>query len=418
MEIREWYTMKYNQDFNNIRLFNILGKANNSILQLNLSPMKNNSLIKLSLISFIAAMLISSESLITSVKPTGETDPESGAEIFLIGEDERPADNIYGEQPYSDASGRRVAVRYYSTENKPGGIGIVDLIDGSRYEVLKGDPPFPAFHAWGEYLFYNEKSDDKLILRRCNYLTLKVDDIAVLPQERGNYSYGTVSQDYRYYAVSVKSQKDLPSQVHLLDIKSGNWSVLLNKEGFHAKHEQFSRDGRNKVLIQLNEIPDIKVVLLGEIDVKNGEKMFPADRPYTPRPTGHEAWVGNTGTIFYSTAVDKGTTGNIWTAKVGDSSSKKVYEGNLRFNHISVSKCGRYWIADTGEKGIPIYAGSFATGKCKRIVFSNTEYDDKQWSHTHPYLTADNKWLIYASRRNGHPQVYGAKLKAGFLDEL
>jgi hypothetical protein len=241
--------------------------------------------------------LVSQRSMVT---PTGEVDPESGAVTYLLGGDERPADNIYGEQPYGDASGRRIAVRYFSTGDKTGGISIIDLIDGSRHEILKGDPPFPAFHAWGKYLFYNEKVGEKLILR-----------------------------------------------------------------------------------------------------------------PYTPRPTGHEAWIGNTGTIFYSTDIDKGSFGNIWTASVSDPGSKKVYEGKLRFGHISVSHCGRYWIGDTGEKDIPIYIGSFATGKCKRVVFSRTEYDNKQWSHAHPYLTADNKWLIYSARRNGHPQVFGAKLKEG-----
>lgn len=352
------------------------------------------------------------------VIPLEEIDPESGAVSYLIGPDERPADNIYGEQPYGDPSGRRIVIRYYSTEDKPGGLSIIDLIDGSKYDILKGNPRFPAFHSWGDYIFYQEQLKDKLVLKRCNYLTLKTKKIAVLPPERGSYSYGTISQDYRYYAVSVRPETFNYSQVHLLDLKTGRWSLLLDKEGYHAKHEQFSRDGRNKVLIQLNQMPDVKQVLLGELDVNGEEKLFPADRPYTPRPTGHETWIGNTGSIFFSTAVDPGTYGNIWTAAVGDNEPVKVYDGELRFGHVSVSNCGRFWIGDTGEKGIPVYIGSFASGKCKRVVFTKTEYDGKQWAHAHPYLTADNKWLIFTARRNGLPQVYGAKLKEGWLEEL
>jgi hypothetical protein len=352
------------------------------------------------------------------ISDEGEADPESGAVTYLIGEDERPADNIYGEQPYNDASGRKIAIRYYEKENKPGGISIVDLVDGSRTEILSGKPPFPAFHAWGEFLYYHQTINDKLVLRRCNYLTLKVEDIAVLPPEKGRYSYGTVSQDHRYYAVSVQPNRDAPSVVHLLDIKTGKWSLMLDKAGYHAKHEQFSRDGRNRVLIQLNQQPDVKVVLLEELELGGKEKLFAADRPHTPRPTGHEAWVGNTGVVFFSTASDPTSTGNIWTAKIGDSSPKQVYTGKLRFGHVSVSRCGKYWIGDTGEKGIPIYIGNFATGNCRRVVFSRTEYDNNQWSHCHPYLTADNKWLIFTARRNGLPQVYGAKLKEGWLETL
>lgn len=353
------------------------------------------------------------------VKGFGEpqTDAESGAQVYLLGGDERPADNIYGEQPYGDVTGRRIAIRYYPAAGKPGALSIFDLQDGSNHEILSGKVPFPAFHAWGEWLYYAQSVEGRKILRRCNYLSLKVEDVAELPSDRGVYSYGTVSPDYRYYAVSVKPLDDGPSKVHLLDLRTKKWSILLDKPGYHAKHEQFSRDGRNRVLIQLNQMPDVKVVLLSELEIGGSEKPFPADRPYTLRPTGHEAWIGTTRSIFFSTGAEKTSKGNVWMAKVGDDKPKLVYEGK-RFGHVSVSRCGRYWIGDTGEKGIPIYIGSFATGRCRRVCFSYTEYDRQQWSHAHPYLTADNQWLIFAARRNGHPQVYGAKLKPGWLDTL
>lgn len=354
-----------------------------------------------------------------------EVDAESDAEIFRLGGDERPADNIYGEQPYGDATGRRIAVRYYPLPDKPGGISILDLHDGSPHEILSGKPPFPAFHAWGQWLYYAQTVEGKKLLRRCNYLSLQVEDVAELPPERGNYSYGTVSPDHRYYAVSVQPPAGGPSQVHLLDLQTNEWSVLLDKPGFHAKHEQFSRDDRNRVLIQLNKMPDVKVVLLSELEIggsgsdshKHKEKPFPADQPYTLRPTGHEAWIGTTNRIFFSTGADATTKGNIWSARAGDEKPTLVYEGK-RFGHVSVSRDGKYWIGDTGEQGIPIYIGSFATGRAQRACFSRTEYDNQQWSHAHPYLTADNQWLIFAARRNGHPQVYGAKLKDGWLETL
>jgi len=347
-----------------------------------------------------------------------EIDGESGAAIYVLGADERPADNIYGEQPYGDATGRRVAIRYYPLPNKPGGISIFDLEEGSNREILSGKPPFPAFHAWGEWLYYAQAAEGKKVLRRCNYLTLAVEDVAELPPERGDYSYGTVSPDHRYYAVSVRPPEGGPSKVHLLDLRTKRWSVLLDKPGYHAKHEQFSRDGRNRVLIQLNQMPEVKQVLLSELEIGGQEKPFPADRPHTPRPTGHEAWVGVTDRIFFSTATDPDSRTNVWTGKVGAPGPVPAYEGKLRFNHISVSRCGRYFICDTSEEGVPLYVGSFANGNCKRVAFTRTVYDGKQWAHAHPYMTADNKWIIFASTRGGHPQVYGARLVDGWLDSL
>ncbi len=341
-----------------------------------------------------------------------EIDTPSEAEIYLLGHDERPADNIYG-----DATGRRIAIRYYSLSNKPGGINILDLQDGSLHEVLSGHPPFPAFHAWGEWLYYPQTVEGKTMLRRCNYLTLEVENVAELPPDRGQYSYGTISPNHRYYAVGVRPREDGPAQVLLLDLQTDRWSVLLDKPRFHAKHEQFSRDGRNRVLIQLNRIPAVKVVLLSELEIGGTEKPFPADRPYASRPTGHEAWIGEMSNIFFSTSWKSATNGNIWIGKVGDEQPTLVYEDKTKhFGHVSVSRCGEYWIADTDEPGIPIYIGKFAAGRCQRICFSRTQYDGKQWSHAHPYLTADNKWLIFGALRRTHPQVHGAKLKNGWLE--
>ena len=107
-------------------------------------------------------------------------------------------------------------------------------MDKSRHDILTGNPRFPAFHAWGDYLYYQEEIDTKLLLRRCHYLTLKVEDIAVLPPERGRYSYGTVSQDHRYFAVCVRPPDAEGAQVHMLDLKKGKWSLLLDKKGYHA----------------------------------------------------------------------------------------------------------------------------------------------------------------------------------------
>jgi len=347
-----------------------------------------------------------------------ETDPESGARVYLLGADERPADNIYGEQPYSDPTGQWIAVRYDAKGDRPGGLGIVGLTDGVCREVLSGRPPFPAFHAWGEHLYYNQKVEGQLRLRRCRYATLEVEDVAALPAEKGSYSYGTVSPDGRYYAVCVQDKKDEPSKVHLLDLQTGQWRLLLDKPGYHAKHEQFSRDGRNRVLIQLNQLPKVKQVLLGELDLAGPARLFPADRPHTPRPTGHEAWIGTSGRIFFSTGSDPDSAGNVWSAKADDKAPVLAFSGKQRFGHVSVSRCGRYWIGDTGEKGIPLYVGSFASGACRRAVFSRTVHDGQQKTHTHPYLTADNRWLIFTSSRDGHAQVYGAKLPPGWLDSL
>jgi len=174
------------------------------------------------------------------------------------------------------------------------------------------------------------------------------------------------------------------------------------------------------VLIQANKLPDVKEVHLGALEVdREGIEWFPVDRPHTPRPTGHEAWIGQTERIFFSTASDPDSEGNLWTAGLEDPSAVLAARTSTRFGHVSVSRCARFWLGDaTRDNGIPIHIGSLATGTHRPLVKSRTQHDGKQWSHTHPYLTADNRWLIYTSNRSGRPQVYGARIPEGFLESL
>ena len=114
-----------------------------------------------------------------------ETDPNSGAEIYQLIDDPRPADNIYGEQPYSSADGSRITIRYYPHNDQDGGLSFLDLADGSLHTVIAEAPRFPAFHAWGEHLYYQQQDGDVLVLKRCNYQTLEKEDITTLPTEEG-----------------------------------------------------------------------------------------------------------------------------------------------------------------------------------------------------------------------------------------
>ena len=347
-----------------------------------------------------------------------ETDGESGAEVYRLVDDPRPADNIYGEQPYSSAQGNRVAIRFYAEGEVDGGLSLLDLDDGSLHPVLEKRPRFPAFHGWSEYLYLQEEANGNLLLRRCHYQTLEKETVLPLPTDEGRLSYGTVSQDHRFYGVSVH-RDDGSSFVMAMELANGESRCLVDSTERYFKHEQFSRDGSNRLLIQANS-SDKSQVGLGVLDPETeGIEWLAADRPHTPRPTGHEAWVGETDRVLFSAGAGPEGESNLWVAGVGDTRPSSACTTGHRFAHVSVSSCGRFWIGDvTGEAEIPIYLGSLATGRCRPLVKSRTEHDGQQWSHTHPYLTVDNRWLIYTSNQAGHPQVYGARVPEAFLDSL
>ncbi|MDP6357554.1 MAG: hypothetical protein QF473_20730, partial [Planctomycetota bacterium] len=257
-----------------------------------------------------------------------ETDSETGAEIFQLTDGPRPCDNIYGEQPFSSADGSRIAVRFYAEGELDGGLSILDLGDGSLHPLLETAPRFPTFHAWGDYLYNQVDEGEETVLRRWSFQTLECEDVFVLPESEDNFSYGTVSQDHRYYAISVR-RADTSSFVLRIDLSGGDQRILADSTSQYYKHEQFSLDGRNRILIQANA-QDVSVVNLGVLEVdREGFDWLPVDReptvpcekdhwpgggPYTPRCTGHEAWMGQTGRVFLSTGYDEDRQTNVWSA--------------------------------------------------------------------------------------------------------
>ena len=167
-----------------------------------------------------------------------DVDGESGAEIYQLIDDPRFADNIYGEQPYGSADGSRIAIRFYRAGDSDGGLSVFALNAGNLFPVLETQPRFPAFHAWGESLYYQESVADRLVLKRCSYRTLVTEEALYLPGETDRLSYGTVSPDGRYYAVSAHGEEG-SSRVLSFDLHAGERLVSLDSERY-LKHEQFA----------------------------------------------------------------------------------------------------------------------------------------------------------------------------------
>jgi len=70
------------------------------------------------------------------------------------------------------------------------------------------------------------------------------------------------------------------------------------------------------------------------------------------------------------------------------------------------------------EPGCPIMLGSMRTGRTCRLCDTGTVTGRADFTHAHPYLTGDGRWVIFNSVRTGVPQIYAASVPEGLLDSL
>ena len=175
-----------------------------------------------------------------------DPDADSGIEIWRLDTDDRPTDNIYGEQSYASLDGAHLTLRHYATDDREGGLSILDLRSGASRPILEAAPRFPAFHGWGEHLYGQQMMDGRLMLRRWHWATGEGEALSELPAHEGRFSYGTVSADGRHYAVCVHNDPPAPCRVLHVDLETGDYHELTCSSERYYKHEQFSRDGRDR----------------------------------------------------------------------------------------------------------------------------------------------------------------------------
>jgi hypothetical protein len=209
---------------------------------------------------------------------------------------------------------------------------------------------------------------------------------------------------------------------HLL--VQNNRGVRLNQEGVLERYEH-SAQGTTLFVID-----------------KDGKNLqyVPVGPPVTATCTGHECFVGDTGQVLFSTGWqvkseyewqhdERFPMGNLFVARPGDEKPRVIEAPEHFFNHVCASRCGRYFVADAhpapglfkdGQmQPVALVVGNLETGKHRVLVQdSQASSGGNQCTHTHPYLTADNRFVIYNADPGSVPQVFAARLPEGFLESL
>lgn len=384
-------------------------------------------------------------------------DPVSGARIIKLTSGPMINNNIYCEQPYCSPDGKRIAIARCSDFNfaKTGVFLVFDLerLRLGWIDDIMG-PRQLCTNAWSGKLYY--WTPDRVLKRGClTDLTSETVYVEEDPEVPLIESLASVSPDQRYM-LGMQRRMHGPGvpvfQMTRLDMEKGVREVILEHPELCNAHLQYNPFTGEDILVQNNR--GVRLKPDGTVDRAEGDEAgtglfvidgdggnlrdLPAGPPQTASCTGHECFVGNTGKVLFSVCWDiendvfdsRYEQGNVFTAKPGDAEPTVFVCPEHKFSHISASRCGRYFVADSySGKGLfkdgqlqpkALVIANLQTGKYRTLVQdSMASTGGNQCTHTHPYLTTDNSHVIFnADPYQSVPQVFAAKVPEGFLDSL
>jgi hypothetical protein len=375
-------------------------------------------------------------------------DPVSGAMITYLTSSACSSINIYCEQPYTSPDSRRIAImrRYDVSFDASWRLLVADL-QTLRLALVEREGVVGVCNAaWSGLLLYAMADGT---LRRVDLNSLAVEEVP-LPSGCELRGRGvSVSPDQRYIVYS--RVVDGPEVgIFVVDLEAQSESLIFQHPEITNPHLQFNPVHGRDILVQHNR--GSTMAADGTITCNCGpagtthfvisrdgsnRRPLPAGPPHTGPSTGHSNFVADTGRVVWAAHWDQSDWslgelnrgGNLFIAQPGDTEATAFPAPEHRFNHVNVSRCGRYFVCDSvpeslyvdGEIRSPsLVIGNLATGK-HRVLVADTMASNGGGQHQHPhaYLTADNTSVIYNSDPNFSPtQVCAARVPDGFLASL
>lgn len=351
-------------------------------------------------------------------------DPISRASIWQLTSAPVVSHDIYCEQIYASTDGSRIAIlRSFYPRNEASELWVCDLITKEVARVSEAVGGF-ASSPFLDSIYFVRPVGNECCLTRLDLKTLEQDDVFTFTDcPSSTYLLGAVSPDERYFVSCLRLRGNLYG-LYRVDMKLGTWEVFHEHEDIFNPHMQFEPSEGQDILVQWNRGGVVDehgniVRLVGEegatlyVVDKDGKnfRQLPVGKPYTEPITGHECWVGKTKRVLLTAC-----SGTVYLVGLNDDKAEVVVRC-AGFNHISASSDGHFFVVDDFRSGW-LYLGSIKTGRCMPICDSHASCGSPQYTHTHPYITPDNRYVIFNSDQTGIPQVYAAVIPDGFLENL
>ncbi len=359
-------------------------------------------------------------------------DPDTGVRVVQLTSAPGIHINIYGEVPYMDPTSRYLMLMKSETSWGPNQIWRADLERGFLESVCDGVANIRSIARSPDqrYFFHQHTDEDgawEIVRTEIATFEQRVFPLEGAPLPR---SMGTVGPDGNVFMYATMFEVHDYGVVRC-DLEADTWDVIHRGTEISNAHQQIAH-GRGEVcLIQHNrgcrydeQARTIRSVgpegaTLYIIDAVTGEKReLPVGKPHTGPCQGHQCWIGDTGEVLFTTAVDESTRGNLLRIRPGDDSAQVVADGYY-FAHPNASLDGRFFVSDARhDDGVLLVVGSIQTGRTRVLCDSRATLGAPQYTHPHPYFSPDLRWVIFNSDGTGIPHVCAAQVPDGFLEEL
>lgn len=388
---------------------------------------------------------------------TGESayhpnDPLTGTEILQLTGSVAQATNIYCEDPACSPGGLIAVVRSpWCNPRAPAELWVADVASG-RMAWVDTDITWHGAcpQAYGDLFFYLRYRQGRRELARLRFSSLEVQPVHDLGEDKDTFvTLGSASPDGRFL-VNDRRLGETQHETVVLDLDNGRLTPLAAGEEFFNPHPRFDRMEGQWVLIQHNrgwrmaegklpELVDPAARVTLHLARRDGSELrdLPVACPAIPQGvSGHESWLKGQPAFVYSLTPldpphdDGRRIGNLVLYRLGEAGPTVLaHAPDIYFGHVSTSACGTYWLCDAFPwphdgsdccRVAPrIAVGCIATGRWAYVCETGGQvWPRYENGHAHPFLTADNRHIIFTSMRTGLPQVFRATVPVGLLEDL
>jgi len=361
----------------------------------------------------------------------------TGSEIWQVTTERFRQSNIYCEIPYCSRDSKYFV--YERRNPELSGANNTELMaveigtwKQHRLDVSAGISG-SAISREGVFHYLKRASGQTLELVRADLSEGEPDTIFQMQRGQHIISLGTVSPDGQRYAWGKRLDEEYRMfGILLSDFEKQTQAVVDQDPYILNPHPQFEPAEGKELLIQHNRgglySPDGKLqrlvgpegATLYQLSLSDGKRIeLQVGKPYSTPATGHEVWIGKTKEVLLTVAAredympEKGNLLGVYPNKPA-----RVVAKGYRFNHVGVSRCGRFFCCDDWQEECKIVIGSVKTGKTAVVCESKASRGRAQNTHPHAYLTPDLRWVVFNSDRNGFPHIHAATVPQQMVEEI